>query len=94
MVCSPPLAGSIKWRSVCYPYKSSADTRSEQHQQEQYLAPTHPHAKAVLRVQKAVLRVHTNVIKIGDFDKNNPFLKEKYRLTLWPNYFTRLTFFM
>jgi hypothetical protein len=27
----------------------------------------------------------------GDFDKNNLFVKEKHRLTLWPNYFTELT---
>jgi hypothetical protein len=28
---------------------------------------------------------------IGNLHRNNPFLKEKYRLTLWTNYFTHLT---
>jgi hypothetical protein len=28
----------------------------------------------------------------SDFDKNNLFVKEKHRMSLWPNYFTGLTF--
>jgi hypothetical protein len=31
------------------------------------------------------------ILRIGDFDKNNLFLKEKHKMTLWPNHFTGLT---